>query len=808
MWNDIRFAFRSYRKSPGFTAVAALALALGIGANTVMFSAIDAVLLRQLPYRDPDRLVMIWESNPLIGDFLSGRMPAAILNIREWKRQNPFLEDLAYMGTRDAFNLTGQDRPEQVEGGIVSTNFLGLLGVQPVLGRDFQASDAPQGQGQVALISYPLFDRRFGKDRGVIGRTIHIDGAPYSVVGVLPPGFHLPSMWEGFDQKKPDVWIPIGAAGLSQAEIQQRNYFVFGRMKPGVALDQVRSAMAPIVRRITETYPNFEKTWGVSVFPLAVEDTSPVLRRTVVVLQFAVGFVLLIACANVANLLLARTAGREKEIAIRVALGAAKSRRVRQVLAESLLLSVGAAIAGTALAWIGIQAISRLAPEDSYHLRELSLDWKVYAFTLAAALLTALVFGLAPAIHAARQNVNDSLRKGGRAGSSGLSGGLRGILVVSEMALALVLLVGAGLMIRSLIAVVSVPAGFRVDHLLTTHVHLTSPRYRDPKQVTVFCEQVLERVAQIPGVKSVAMAGGFPMLDSIRINSFHVEGEPERENAVPVADVTPVSDGYFETLGAPILRGRSFTRQDAEAETPSVVVVNETLARRIAPKGSAIGKVLRLGDGVKVTVVGIRADTHQMGLDTGARPEMFMPTRSLSSIALMIRTAGEPMNLAGAVRSQIWSIDRDQPVDKMLTGEQRLSEGLEQRRFNMALFGIFAGLALLLASVGIYGVLAYAVSQRTREIGIRIALGATAGNVASLVVRQGLLLAAIGAAIGSIAAFGLTRWMSSLIFGIGATDPLTFSAVPALLIAIALVASYMPARRATKVDPMESLRIE
>ncbi|HEV2691110.1 MAG TPA: FtsX-like permease family protein, partial [Bryobacteraceae bacterium] len=438
------------------------------------------------------------------------------------------------------------------------------------------------------------------------------------------------------------------------------------------------------------------------------------------------------------------------------------------------------------------------------------LDWQVLAFTLGAALLTGLLFGLAPALQAARQNVNEWLGKGGRWGGSRVSGRLRHALVISEVALALVLLAGAGLMIRSMASLLSVHPGFRTDHLLTAHVNLTAPRYKDKKLVKAFCDQVLDRVRGVAGVRSAAIGEGFPMLDRLQASSYEVEGEPEpKPGTASLADITEVADGYFETLGAPILRGRSFTRQDAEASRPTVTVVNEMLARRISPQGNTIGKVLLLGGSeTRLTVVGIKADTHQMGLDTEVRPELFIPTRNLDSIALVVETAGDPLRLTGAIQSQVWAIDPNQPVSDLKSMEQRMDEGWAQRRFNMLLFGTFAGLALLLASVGIYGVLAYAVSQRRQELGIRIALGASSGNVAGLVLRQGLLLAGAGVAIGMAAALALTRLMATLIFGVSTTDPVTFSAVSALLVVIALVASYVPARRAVRVDPMQSLRVE
>jgi putative ABC transport system permease protein len=811
MLQDLRFAVRSYLKTPGFVVVAIFALALGIGANTAMFSALDAVLLRQLPYRDPGRLVMIWESNPLVGGFLAQRLPACLKDALEWKRQSRLLSDLGYF-KQSQVNITGQDKPEQVDGVNASTNFLDLLGVQPELGRGFTASDSPGKRGSVAVISHALFERKFAKDPGVIGKTIHLDDAPYTIIGVLPAEFHLPAMWEGFEQKKPDVWLTSNAAGMSEADLEERQNFIFGRLKDNATLEQLRAEMSSIDRRLIEQYPKLNTTFGVNVFPLFVEDVGRVMRRAIVVLQFAVGFVLLIACANVANLLLARAAGREKEIAIRIALGAGRWRLARQMLSESLLLSVIAGAAGVALAFAGIQAIRRFAPEDNYHLHQLTLDAKVLLFTLAAALLTGLIFGLAPAIQTARQNVNESLGKGGRGGGSGVSGRLRNVLVVSEVALALVLLAGAGLMIRSMASLLSISPGFRTDHLLTMHINLNAPKYQDEKRAKAFVDELLDRVARVPGVQSVAMGSGLPMLDRISATPFRVEGTPAPANGTGLlTDQTPVGDRYFETLGMPILRGRSFTRSDAEQSKPSVIVVNEALARRISPRGDAIGKVLLLGNGPDpraLTVVGVKPDTHQMGLDTEVRPELFLPTRNLSPIALIVRTADDPLRLINAIQNQVWVIDPNQPVADVYSMEQLMAQGLAQRRFNMLLFGVFAALALLLASVGIYGVLAYTVTQRMREIGIRIALGASARNVAGLVLRQGLLLAVAGVLIGGAAAFVLTRWMESLIFGVSPTDPLTFSAVSMLLVAIALAASYVPARRAVRLDPMRSLRIE
>jgi putative ABC transport system permease protein len=811
MLQDLRFAVRSYSKTPGFVVVAILALALGIGANTAMFSALDAVLLRQLPYRDPARLVMIWESNPLVGGFLAERLPACLKDALEWKRQSRLLSDLGYFQQAQV-NITGQDQPEQVDSVTTSTNFLDLLGVRPELGRGFTASDSPGKRGAVAIISHTLFERKFAKDPGVIGQTIHVDEAPYTIIGVLPSEFHLPAMWEGFEQKFPDVWLAMSAAGMTEAELEGRDNFVFGRLKDNATLEQFRSEMSSIDRRLLQLYPQMNANFGVNVFPLSVEDVGGVLRRALLVLQFAVGFVLLIACANVANLLLARAAGREKEIAIRIALGAGRWRLARQMLSESLLLSVVAGAAGVALAFAGIQAIRKFAPADNYHLHQLTLDAKVLLFTLAAALLTGLIFGLAPAIQTARQNVNESLGKGGRGGGSGVSGRLRNVLVVSEVALALVLLAGAGLMIRSMASLLSISPGFRTDHLLTMHLNLTAPKYQDEKRVKAFNDELLEHIARVPGVQSVAIGSGLPMLDRISATPFRVQGQPAPADGTgSLTDQTPVGDGYFETLGMPILRGRSFTRSDAEQSKPAVIVVNEALAKRVSPQGDAVGKVLLLGGGPNpraLTIVGVKPDTHQMGLDTEVRPELFLPTRALNSMALIVRTADHPLRLTNAVQSQVWAIDRNQPVADVYSMEQRMAEGLAQRRFNMLLFGVFAGLALLLASVGIYGVLAYTVTQRMRELGIRIALGASALNVATLVLRQGLLLAVTGVAIGGAAAFALTRWMESLIFGVSPTDPLTFSAVSMLLVTIALAASYVPARRATRLDPMRSLRIE
>jgi putative ABC transport system permease protein len=810
----MRYAFRVLRKSPGFTLAAAITLALGIGANTAIFSVLNAMLLRAMPFRDPQHLVMVWEANPGLDSLVAERVQTCLQNFIEWRDQNRVFEAIGFF-RYSSFDLTGSGQPEQIKAAPVSPGFFDVLGVRGVAGRTFTAQESEPGGNRVVVLSHSLYQRRFGANPKVLGQTIVMNGANYTVVGVLPPQFHLPSLRGGMEEFKPEVWVPADVdPKRNEATVTDRRLYTFARLKPGVPIARARADIAVIAKRLEEKYPQLDRTWRSSVFPLSAEDMGADMRRTLLVLECAVAFVLLIACANVINLQLTRAAAREKEMAVRVALGAGRWRMVRQMLTESLLLSVLGGGAGILLAYWAIAGMVALAPADMHHLGDLTIDGGVLAFTLAITILTGLLFGLAPAIFAARQDPNDALRRGGRAGEGGLSARIRRALVVAEVALSLVLLAGAGLMIRSLQTVMQVTPGFRSDHLLTMLIDLRGDRYTKPEQGGAFVNGLLERVAKLPGTRAAAVANSLPM-ESIQMTGFRVEGQPvPAPGEGPVADRRDVSDEYIATMGMRIVAGRGFTRAEAEKENPGEVVVNESLARKLWPKQNPLGKVLHSSadSGPNVwrrVVVGVVADTRQLGLDSPPRPEMFFPfRRQFPNLALIVRTVGDPLHAAPAVTAQIWAIDKDQPVHDVYAMEHVVDDSISQRRFNMLLLAIFAATALVMAAVGIYGVLAYAVSRRTQEIGIRMALGAQTRDVFRLIGREGLVLVIIGIGIGLAGSLALTRLMSSLLFGVSPTDAATFAAVPALLAAVALVACYLPARRAAHVDPTVALRYD
>ncbi len=628
-------------------------------------------------------------------------------------------------------------------------------------------------------------------------------------MGVLPPGFLLPAMREGFDQTKSKMWIPLSVGAGGQDE-SLRDYYVFGRLRRGVALEQARAEMNVIAERLLQSDPKLNTGFGANVFPLAVEDVSPPLRRSLLVLQVAVGFVLLIACANVANLLLTRAVGREREVAIRVALGASRFRMMCQTLTESLLLSGLGGAAGLLLAHWAMRLFSGVAPADTHGFHELRLAPTVLGFTILAAMLSGLLFGLAPALHAVRQSVNEALGHGVRSGG-GASNRLRGALVVLEVALSLVLLIGAGLMIRSLGSLLSVDLGFRPEHVLKMRIALPESKY--PKERTaVFGDRLLEGVRRLAGVESASLAQGVPM-QQVAIGPYGLEGVPRKPGQELLVMISGVPEGYFETLGIKLLRGRAFTRQDVTSTLrPMPVVVNELFARQNWPNQEAIGKAVLLPDGkggqTRCSVIGMVASTRQMGPDSESRAEIYLPESEFRTPMLLVRLAGHPMAMLPAIEKQVWEIDKDQPVHDTGTMESVLREWTMQQRITAAVLAAFAGVALVLAGVGLYSVLAYSVSLRTREIGVRVALGAGPRSVARLVVRQGLALTLIGVGVGLAGAFALTRLMASLVFGVSATDPVTFAAVALLLIAVAVMASYLPARRAARIDPMEALRAE
>ena len=802
--HDLRYAARLQRKNPGFTIVAVIALALGIGANTAIFSVVNTVLLRPLPYKDPERLVMVWEDASRHG---YPRDTPAAGNYSDWRDQNQVFEGMAAIADT-SFNLTGSGEPERLEGRRVSANLFPLLGVEPQIGRVFTAAEDQPGGPRVVLLSYGLWQRRFGGDPNIAGQSLTLNGESYVVVGVMPARFQFPS---SDDQ----AWVPI-AFTQQEAANRGRHYLqVLARLKPGVSLAQAQSEMSTIATRLQQQYPQFNAELGAVVQPLQehlVGDIKPAL----LILLGAVGLVLLIACANVAYLLLARAAVRQKEIAVRVALGARRWRLIRQFLTESVLLSTLGGLVGLAIAYGGLVLLKAFIPENISQAREISIDLKVLGFTFLVSVATGLIFGLAPAIQAARFNQIETLKEGGRDAATGGGGKrLRGLLVTAEVAISLVLLIGAGLLINSFLRLRNVDPGFRADNLLTMRIVLPKPRYEQFERRSAFYTDLVQRIQSLAGVRSAAVTTNLPLYRQGNSIGISIEGQPAPPPGQERIVVTRIiSPGYFDTMSIPLLRGRQVTEQDTET-TPNVVVISETMARRYWPGEDAVGKRIAAGRVTSpedwIQVVGVVKDVRQFELNAEPKPQMYLSYRQAGFFEprdLVVKTDVDPSSLAATVRKAVWEIDKDQPVSNIQTMEEILADSIARQRFSMLLLAIFAAVALVLAGVGIYGVMSYSVAQRTHEIGIRMALGAETGAVLKLAVGYGMKLVIAGIVIGLIAAFALTRVMATLLFGVTATDPTTFTLISLLLVAVAALASYIPARRATRVNPIIALRYE
>jgi predicted permease len=800
---DLRYGVRVLIKSPGFTAIAVLTLALGVGANTAIFSVVNAVLLRPLPYPEPQQLVWIWETHPNVKE-----ETASLPNFTDWKNQGQSFAGMAGFVSA-SLALTGEGEPERLPTAFVVGDLFSVLGVSPALGRSFLAEEDKPGNGRVVILSYALWQRRFGGDRNIINKSITLSGNPYTVIGVLPQDFKYP---EPGQRKPPELYAPLGRAPES---VGRRSDFlgVIARMKPGVALTQAQVEMNTITARLAQQYPDSNADWGVTLLPLHERITGDV-SLALWLLMGVVGFLLLIACVNVANLMLARSATRGQEIAIRRALGADRWRLVRQFLTESVLLSLVGGTLGLLLATWGITLLTSLSPGNIPRLDEVRLNWPVLAFTLAASLLTGLVFGLFPALNATNPNLIASLKEGGRSSTEGSrSARLRRALVVSEIALALMLLVGAGLMVRSFVRLQEVDPGFQPERVLAVDVALPGVKYKEDERVVGFFDQFLGRVKAQPGVESVGAISTLPMSGSGDIISFEIEGRPEPVVSGSVdAEYRIVTPDYFRTMSIPLAKGDGFTERETK-DAPNAMLVNETFARRFFPNEAAIGKRINLGDSDQPTwrtIVGIVRDVRLQNLDVDPYPQMYAalaqsPRRAMT---MVVRTTSDPMHVIPFVRHELTTLDKDQPLYNVRTMQQVMSESTARRRFNMLLIAIFACLGLVLASVGIYGVISYSVTQRTHEIGIRMALGAEARDILKMIVRQGMGMVVLGVGIGLGGAFGLTRVMSSLLFGVSPTDLLTFACVSLILATVALLACYIPARRATRVDPMIALRFE
>ena len=802
-WQDLKFGFRQLLSKPGFALIAVLSLALGIGANTAIFSLVDAVLLRPLPFHDPERLVVVWEDFTKIGFPRNTPAPA---NYVDWKSQNQVFEGMAALAWR-TYNLTEEGEPEKVEAQAVTADFFPLMGVAPELGRTFIPEEDQPGANKVVLISHGLWQRRFGGEK-VIGKELLLDGKKHSVIGVMPRGFQ-------FMSKETGLWIPIAFSHEELANRGGHYLTVVARMKPGVQLAQARADIAAITERIRRDHPQRSFEMGSVVITMR-EQLAGDVRTALIVLLVAVGFVLLIACANIANLLLSRSAARSREIALRAALGAGRGRILRQLLTESVLLAFAGGATGLLFAWLSFSFLTQLIPDGLALTSGVRIDLKIFGFTLLLSLVTGIIFGLAPALHAARVDLNEALKLGG--GRSGAAGGhrrLRDMFVVVEIALALVLLIGAGLLIETFLRLRSLDIGVNPDNVLTLRTALPRSKYSELARRTAFYEQVLERVRATSGVLSAGYTTAVPLTWKGGTNGFVVESREHRPGQD--ANSRQVSVGYMETMGIRLREGRFFDNHD-DSQAERVAIINETMARQFWAGESALRKRFKLGDPEAknpwISVVGIVGDVKEMGLEAPAKAEMFFPYQQMPTGLwnmprdLTIRTTNDPLSLVSAVRQAIWSVDPAQPVSNIQTMDNVLAEEVTQRRIGMTLLTAFASLALLLACLGIYGVLSYAVSQRTSEIGVRMALGASRNQVLRLVMADGMRLAAVGVGIGLVAALALTRLMAGLLFGVSASNPLTLTGTTLVLASVALLACYVPARRAAKVDPMIALRYE
>jgi len=800
---DLRYGMRALLKRPGFTLIAVITIALGIGANTAIFSVVNALLLRSLPYADSNRLVTVGSSE-------SGAINnTGYATFVDWRARSQSFEQMTIIRSWGG-TATGQGDPEMVNGLRVSDGYFRMLGVGPALGRDFKAEEDRPDTRFVVMLSHAFWQRRFNADPSVIGKPMVLSGQTFTIVGVMPQGFedYLAANF----YKPADIWGPLGYDVSQRFACRTCQHLkVMGRLKAGVSPEQATTEMTAIHEAIRRENPKTYQSPGVGVKRLQDQFTGPV-RPALYLLLVAVGFVLLIACANVANLLLARAAHRSKEIAVRLALGASRWRIIRQLLTESLSLSLIGASVGLLFAMWGTELLVNLSPATMLKLQDVRTDGRVLGFTLLVSLVTGVLFGLFPALQSARADVQLALKEAGDRTQSGRQNRLRSLLVVSEIALALVLLVGAGLLVRSFIRILNVAPGFEQRSLLTMMVPAVGTKYQQDESVVAFYQSVLDRVKTLPGVEAAGIVSNLPFGGNGDRVGFHIEEKPLANPAeAPSAERYGISPEYLRAMGIPVLRGRSFSDEDT-AGKPLVVLIGATLAKRYWPNEDPIGKRVRLGDstGPLRTIVGIVGDVDHQGLDAPPDIQVYTPQAQFtdSFMQLVVRTKVDPASLTAAVRNEIRAVDADIPVYQIATMRQLVSSSVAQRRFTLVLIAAFAAIALLMSAIGIYGVMSYAVSQRTQEIGIRVALGAQTRDVLKLVLNRGMALAGAGVAVGLAGAFALTRLMEGMLFGIRATDPLTFAGVALLLILVALLACYIPARRATRVDPMVALRYE
>jgi putative ABC transport system permease protein len=818
MWQDLRYGTRMLLKNPGITFVVVLALALGIGANTAIFSVVDAVLLRPLPYPESDRLVFLNETSRSM-DEISISYP----NFADWRNQNHVFENIGVYN-RSSYNLTGVGEAERIVTGQVSADMFAALRANPAMGRLFTNDEDKPGAAPVVILSYPLWQRRFGGQSSILNQPLSLNGKSYTVIGIMPQGFQFPSRVE--------MWVPVGQLS-GDLDWQQRDnhpgLYGVARLKPGVSLAQAKAEMDMIGANLGKQYNESNAGNGIGVRPL-LEIFVGEIRRALWVLFAAVAFVLLIACANIANLLLARAQSRQKEMAIRSAMGAGRWRIARQLLTESVLLALIGGTVGMLIAQWGIRLILYISPDAIPRAREISMDWRVLIFTIGLAFVTGILFGLVPALQAGVVDVHETLKETGR-GTSGRHW-LRSSLVVVEVATTLVLLIGAGLMIRSFYRLQKVDPGFSYEHLTSFSVSLPEKKYQTAEQRDQFFGQLLEKLRGLPGVQATAAATGLPLGNNGWQTGFVVDGRPRPpRDQTPLMEACLVTPDYFRAMNIPLKRGRYFTEQDNRAWIAgkdlsqleeverdvagmNAIVIDEEFARRYWPNEDPVGKRIAMG-GEKhprlLTVLGVvgRVKMEGLGQDSKRVQGYFAFAQNPSDdMTVVVKASGDPNQLIAAVRQQVKTIDPDQPIYSIRTMDEIRAESVAPERLNLTLLSIFAGIALVLAIVGIYGVMSYSVTQRTHEIGIRMAIGAQPRDVSRMIIGQGMMLALIGVGLGLVGAFALTRLMATMLFGVEPTDPATFAAIAVLLTGVALVACYVPGRRATKVDPVVSLRYE
>jgi putative ABC transport system permease protein len=809
-WQDIRYGVRMLLKAPSISIVATIALALGIGANTAIFSVVNSVLLRPLPFANSEQLMNIWETDSVRGTV---RGSASYPNFADWREQNHVFEHLSTYHNSD-FIMTGRGESSRLQGAVVNADLFPLLGVTPVIGRGFlPAEDNPGEAGRVVLLSQSLFQKRFNSDPNIVNQSMVLDGKNYTIVGVMPGAFQFPV------QNDPvELWTTVAVDREGKEPITEErgaHYMqVIARLKPGVSKEQAQAEMTAIGSRLEQQYPDKNLHRNIRVQP-TLEALVGDVRPALLILLGAVGFVLLIACANVANLLLARAMSRHKEMAIRSALGASRMRVVRQLLTESVLLSLAGGLLGLVLAVWWSDLLVALGKENIPRAMQVGLDWRVLGFTLLVSVLTGIIFGLVPAMHSSKTELTESLKEGGRSGAEGARRNrIRGVLVVGELAIAVVLLVGAGLLIQSLWRLRQVNPGFESQNLLTFVVGIPEVRYPTNKQAQ-FYRDLIERIEKLPGVRSTSSIIPLPLSGDDFSISFETEGRPLARGDLPSADFFDVQVGYFKTLGVSILKGRDFNERDNK-QGPPVVIVNQAFARKFFPNEDAVGKRIKPGistDTDKPTmreIIGVVSDIRNRNLSSDLRPGYYVPAAQVpfSQMTLVVRTTNDPHSVITAVQNEVHAMDSELPIFNVKTMDEYISATVAGPRFNATLLVIFAGVALILTIVGLYGVMSYSVAQRTNEIGIRMALGAQTSDVLRLIVSQGFKLVLIGLGIGLIGAFALTRVIASLLFGVTTKDPLTFAAVAALLALVALLACYIPARRATRLDPLHALRYE